>query len=199
MKKCKKCQTEIDDKATKCPHCQSDQRNWFKRHPILTGILILIFAAIGISAAGNGSSKTSNQSNQSTPSSSQASNQPAPKSSKSDLMKQNDPDAKHLATFGSEYVGKSFTLYAYIKTATYYNYGFDDESQWYSFSLRDDSSDLFESVYGYVDKSELGGKELAEKLLDKEGFYKLSVNIPQDKYTQGSNALIQINSWEEVN
>ncbi|HUS60136.1 MAG TPA: hypothetical protein VMX76_02020 [Nevskiaceae bacterium] len=38
MKKCKACQKEIDDKATKCPHCQTDLRSWFRRHPILTGL-----------------------------------------------------------------------------------------------------------------------------------------------------------------
>ena len=41
MKKCKSCQTEIDDKAKKCPHCQSDQRDWFAKHPILTVFLVL--------------------------------------------------------------------------------------------------------------------------------------------------------------
>ncbi|MDD4938044.1 MAG: Ltp family lipoprotein [Candidatus Shapirobacteria bacterium] len=46
MKKCKSCQTEIDNKAKKCPHCQADQRNWFIKHKILTGILIIIIIAI---------------------------------------------------------------------------------------------------------------------------------------------------------
>ena len=40
-KKCKHCQSEIDEKATRCPHCQSDLRSWFRKHPILTIILIL--------------------------------------------------------------------------------------------------------------------------------------------------------------
>lgn len=55
MKKCKSCKTEIDAKATKCPHCKTDQRNWFRRHPILTGLLILF--VIGVFASGG--SKTS--------------------------------------------------------------------------------------------------------------------------------------------
>ncbi len=41
MKKCKSCQKEIDTKAKKCPFCQTDQRKWFARHPILTGILVV--------------------------------------------------------------------------------------------------------------------------------------------------------------
>jgi hypothetical protein len=45
MKKCKACQKEVDPKATKCPHCQTDLRNWFQKHPILTALII--FFAIG--------------------------------------------------------------------------------------------------------------------------------------------------------
>lgn len=54
MKKCKKCQMEIDPKATRCPHCQSDQRIWFARHPILTVILIVFILGV-IGSAGSGS------------------------------------------------------------------------------------------------------------------------------------------------
>ncbi|MDD4027290.1 MAG: hypothetical protein PHO75_03845 [Candidatus Shapirobacteria bacterium] len=53
MKKCKSCQKEIDDKAKKCPHCHSDQRNWFLKHKFLTGILIIILIVV-ISNMGGG-------------------------------------------------------------------------------------------------------------------------------------------------
>jgi len=53
MKKCKSCQTEIDSKAKKCPHCQADQRNWFAKHKILTGILVIILIGIISSTGGN--------------------------------------------------------------------------------------------------------------------------------------------------
>lgn len=53
---------EIDEKAKKCPHCQTDQRNWFLRHPILTGILILTVLAI-LGSAGGGSNKSGPNSN----------------------------------------------------------------------------------------------------------------------------------------
>lgn len=63
MKKCKSCQSEIDDKAKKCPHCQTDQRNWFARHIILTillgAVLILFLIALAGSAGGGGSTNTS--------------------------------------------------------------------------------------------------------------------------------------------
>src|SRR5437763_17098281 len=58
MKKCKSCQTEIDQKATRCPHCQTDQRNWFARHKIITGILIIIivFGVLGAVGSKSGTS-----------------------------------------------------------------------------------------------------------------------------------------------
>lgn len=60
MKKCKSCQTEIDSKAKKCPHCQADQRNWFVKHKILTGILAIIFITIIANMGGNKNSTTDN-------------------------------------------------------------------------------------------------------------------------------------------
>lgn len=61
MKKCKSCQSEIDDKAIKCPHCQADQRSWFRRHPIITGFFVLILISIVGTASGTGGNKTTNQ------------------------------------------------------------------------------------------------------------------------------------------
>ena len=61
MKKCKSCKSEIDAKASKCPHCQADQRGWFRRHPILTAILVLVvFGIIGGAASGGSKTTTSN-------------------------------------------------------------------------------------------------------------------------------------------
>jgi hypothetical protein len=62
MKKCPKCQKEIDQKASKCPFCQSDLRSWFRRHPILTVLLVLIGLGIVGSIAGGGKSSTSSNS-----------------------------------------------------------------------------------------------------------------------------------------
>lgn len=60
-KKCKSCQTEIDAKAKKCPHCQADQRSWFGRHPILTGIIaiIVVFGVIGAAGGSKSGTQTS--------------------------------------------------------------------------------------------------------------------------------------------
>ncbi len=66
MKKCKGCQKEIDSKATKCPHCHTDQRNWFMRHKILTGILgfIALIIIISIASSGGTDTKTASEANQ---------------------------------------------------------------------------------------------------------------------------------------
>lgn len=62
MKKCKSCQTEIDSKASKCPHCQADQRNWFAKHKILTVILVLILIGIASSSGNKGGNSNSSNS-----------------------------------------------------------------------------------------------------------------------------------------
>jgi hypothetical protein len=63
MKKCKNCQSEIDQKARKCPYCQSDQRNWFGRHPILTILLGIFVFFISIAMfSGNPQSDSTNNS-----------------------------------------------------------------------------------------------------------------------------------------
>ena len=51
-KQCSQCKKEVDLKAKKCSHCQSDLRSWFARHKILTGIggfilFFMIIVAIG--------------------------------------------------------------------------------------------------------------------------------------------------------
>ena len=72
MKKCKSCKTEIDAKATKCPHCQTDQRSWFRRHPILTALLVIFIIGIIGSTATGGSKTSTTTSNSSTQTNAQA-------------------------------------------------------------------------------------------------------------------------------
>lgn len=61
MKKCKACREDIDPKATKCPKCGTDQRNFFRKHPIITGILVLFFIGL-IASAGSDSNSSSSSS-----------------------------------------------------------------------------------------------------------------------------------------
>jgi len=60
MKKCKSCQSEIDDKAKKCPHCQTDQRNWFIKHKITT-FLLSMFLLSGIIQGMNATSSKNSE------------------------------------------------------------------------------------------------------------------------------------------
>lgn len=79
MKKCKSCKSEIDGEATKCPHCQTDQRSWFRRHPILTGLLVLfIIGIIGSAADSSKNSSNSTSNSTSTVNSQSQQNEPTP-------------------------------------------------------------------------------------------------------------------------
>lgn len=54
MTNCKACGKEIAKGAKTCVHCGKDQRNFFMKHKILTGILaIIILAGIGSALGGN--------------------------------------------------------------------------------------------------------------------------------------------------
>lgn len=80
MKKCKSCQTEIDEKATKCPNCQTDQRGFFRRHPVLSaiGAIIIFFAIVG-AMGGGGNEGSTNPSSTNTTTTSTATPTEAPK------------------------------------------------------------------------------------------------------------------------
>jgi hypothetical protein len=40
-KPCPYCKEQVSANAIKCPHCQSELRSWFRRHPIVTGLLLI--------------------------------------------------------------------------------------------------------------------------------------------------------------
>lgn len=54
MTNCKACNKEIAKGVKKCPNCGKDQRNFFMRHKILTGILVFVILA----SIGGGKSET---------------------------------------------------------------------------------------------------------------------------------------------
>lgn len=61
-KKCSSCDKDVSIKAKRCPYCRQDLRGWFRRHPILTFLLIIFFAPFVLINMINGASK-SNSSN----------------------------------------------------------------------------------------------------------------------------------------
>jgi hypothetical protein len=58
--KCPACKEDIQLGAKKCKHCDADLRNWFIKHKIITGILIII--GIGIIGSAMGGNETKNTS-----------------------------------------------------------------------------------------------------------------------------------------
>ena len=65
MKKCKSCQTDISEKANKCPNCKADQRNFFLKHKILSIIAVLIVLGV-IGSLGSGAKKVGSNDNSQT-------------------------------------------------------------------------------------------------------------------------------------
>ena len=51
-KNCPKCGEPIQASAKRCKHCQADLRNWFVRHKVMTGILVIIVLIIIASVGG---------------------------------------------------------------------------------------------------------------------------------------------------
>lgn len=197
-KQCKSCMSQIDVKAIKCPKCGADQRNWFMKHKILTGIaaVILLFIVLGI--IGSSGSSTGNALKSGYQAGQQAgSGNSGP--SHDDLMKQNNPDIKHLSTLTADYVGKSFTLYVNAEDDNYYNYGYQDQNSYYSLKIWDSSvSGDFGGVYAYIDKSDPNSKVLVNKIINGATFLKVQASIPTATYEDGSNAFLHIDSWQEV-
>ena len=103
MKKCKSCKKEIDKKATKCSYCKTDQRNWFRKHPILTIILVFIIFGIIGSSSGGGDSSTGSKSNITTNENSQV--------KEVEVMEEEDPNPH----FGNG----TFTVGTEIEPGTY--------------------------------------------------------------------------------
>ena len=123
------------------------------------------------------------------------------KVTKTELLNSNEPNIKRFNFATDDYVGQSFSLYVMANVADYYNYGFSDESRYYSIRIWDNSVDgEYEGAYAYIDKtkSERKAKELLDNVLENPIFTKVTVSIPVEKYSEGGNAFFEIESWEIV-
>ncbi|MDS0527580.1 OB-fold putative lipoprotein [Clostridium sp. SHJSY1] len=58
MVNCKACGKEIAKGVNKCVHCGKDQRNFFMKHKIITGILVLVIIGVIGSAMGGNKNNT---------------------------------------------------------------------------------------------------------------------------------------------
>lgn len=59
MKNCKTCGKELDKSTKVCPACGKDQRNFFKKHKILTAVLAVIVIAFAFGSSNDNSTETS--------------------------------------------------------------------------------------------------------------------------------------------
>ncbi|HEY8891404.1 MAG TPA: hypothetical protein VIM70_14240, partial [Clostridium sp.] len=59
--KCKSCEKEIAKGVKKCVNCGADQRNFFGRHKIITGLAVLIILGGIGSAMGGGDTTTASK------------------------------------------------------------------------------------------------------------------------------------------
>jgi len=108
----------------------------------------------------------------------------------------NDPTVKQIGSIPADYIGQSFVLKVNAETSDYYNYGFDDETKYYSLKIWDDSVDGdLDSIYAYVDKNDTN-KQLVNQLLDSSVQLEINASIPKAKYESGSNAFMKIDSWK---
>jgi len=185
MRACPHCRKEISVSATKCPFCQSDLRAWIERHVFLTvllvGLALLFFISVmtnpnwGMPQGSSGSSQTD------------AIRSP---------LSLNTPTIKQIATVPADYVGQNFVLSVNAEASTYYNYGFSDESQYYSIRIWDDSVRYDnEGIYAYMPKN-TQNKILFDSLIEGNKVLRVHTSIPTRKYEKGSNSYMLIQSWE---
>jgi hypothetical protein len=199
LKICPHCKKEIPSSATRCPYCQADLRNWFRRHPILTGVLgvVAIFIFLASIGSQNSSGSNPNAPKGYYPSSDATDTQSATDSTTDPdtLMAENNPTIKVLGTIPTNYIGQTFPLYVYAEAARYYNYGFTDESSYYSFEIWDNSVDGdYDGVYAYLPNTPQN-QALVNEALNGKVFLKIQASVPTDKWQDGSNAFLQIDSW----
>jgi hypothetical protein len=65
LKKCKACGADVANGAKACPSCGKDNRSFFAKHKIISGLLVLVLLGIFGSALGGGTT-TSNSTNSAT-------------------------------------------------------------------------------------------------------------------------------------
>ncbi|SHJ38701.1 tRNA_anti-like [Clostridium cavendishii DSM 21758] len=104
MKNCKTCNAEIAKGVNKCVHCGKDQRNFFMRHKIVTGLIfVVIIGSVSIAVGGKKDIKEDKVAN--TSATKQA--EPDIKINSSDLAKAYD---ENEVKADKDYKGKSASI-----------------------------------------------------------------------------------------
>lgn len=127
-KKCNYCQSEIDKKASVCPNCKKDLRNWFLRHPIWTLVIVLFFVGIVGSVSKSSTGMYTVNSNTQQPKSSTTSSnvtgtqpEPATKAGKVEVKSQTKKSDTYNTVVG-EVVNNTEESVSYVDvTVTYYD------------------------------------------------------------------------------
>jgi hypothetical protein len=176
MKQCKACKSEIDSKATKCSKCGSDQRNWFRKHPILTVILALF--VIGMIGSSKGGSKTENSTELTNTQKSQATQQPAEQAITVDAKVLVGEFDKNKLAAQDKYTGKIVKTTAFIKNISSDILG----SYYLSLNPVNDQYYFGTSIQCYfVSKDELVSLENGQKITVQGKMQDMSIGIVQMK------------------
>lgn len=115
MKKCKWCQTEIEEKAKVCPNCKKDLRNWFAKHPVLSVIIGLVVLSM---IAGGGNKTAVNQTGNATNTVSTV--------AKTEAVKPEEPKKQDLEILEHKFVKEKYSskVVGKVKNNTTKTYGY---------------------------------------------------------------------------
>jgi len=125
---------DIDEKAKKCPHCQADQRIWFARHPILTGIVVIIAVLVVLGAIGSSKNSGTSTTSSNSSGSSSGSNTPSVQTAKvGDTVNDGDlaftvQSVDTAQTIGDSFSQKTAQGQYYILTVKIQNNGKDTKT-----------------------------------------------------------------------
>lgn len=104
-KNCPKCGELIQASAKRCKHCQADLRNWFARHKVLTGFMIIIVLGIiiGVSGGKDNKKEASNDGKSSDAKKSEAVTYKVNDTVKADNLEMSVTSAQEKKQVGSQY------------------------------------------------------------------------------------------------
>ena len=176
---CKSCGKEIGKGVKKCVHCGADQRNWFSKHKVLTGILA--FLVIGI--IGYAIDPPSNSPKTVTPVGAVA-----PVSATTALASTTYENPMSWAAYRATRPKTDTRMALTAKLSDYYNYDYRDlvDTYW-AVNFTDLSHKESADTTGYIKKDTPDGKTIFEIL--KDGMSHNMILESKYKANDGSNTV----------